>query len=331
MRALTGGEFPDREDQGADWTAAGAAGKPAGAEPPPAPRKPEARLPEPAEAEEEDEIEAGDAAEAATRRARPPRKASAGAAAAGAGQAPSEPGTAEPGAAQTEQNGAEQTSEVSDETQAGTEPDMDDTPTEMDIILAAELGFPAEFETPVGFFESWMPPELGEPKADEPVAAEPARSSRRPRRRRNQRGGAVPVAEGAVRRGAAEGEEASRSAGRAAPAQSELVYADIADIFEAAERAEEARRAKPSCVRRRNPSRNCPMCIVPEAALEPVSHVAVEPVEPPVSRKRPSLRRGAGNRSRKPAAPEPLVKPIADRRRLRLPRRKNAAGGGGRF
>ena len=280
------------------------------AEPPPAPRKPEARLPEPAEAEEDDEIEAGDAAEAGPagetaeegerrrrrRRRRRGRR--------------SEPGTAESGAAQTEQNGAEQTSEVSDETQAGTEPDMDDTPTEMDIILAAELGFPAEFETPVGFFESWMPPELGEPKADEPVAAEPvpveppAEAEEKPARRRRARGGRR--RSGAA---AAEGEEAVPSApAEPAPAQSEVVYADIADIFEAAERAEEARRVKTHLVVAPEPEPELPDVHLPETALEPVSHVVFEPVEPPVAEAAEPA--PAPETAAELAVQEPLAKPV---------------------
>ncbi len=136
----------------------------------------------------------------------------------------------------------------------------DDQPSEIDLVIAAELGEPAmEAELPV-------------------VAEEPA-----PRRRRTRSG---------TRRRRAAGEDAP--APEAAPA--EPVYADVADIFEAAERAEEQRQRR----------RQAPPAPAPEPALTPVAEeaVLVEPApaaEPePVAAEAPDAA---------PAAPEPLVKP----------------------
>ena len=125
---------------------------------------------------------------------------------------------------------------------------VDDQPTEIDLVMAAELG------------------ESGE---EAPAAEEPA-----PRRRR---------ARGGVRRRRTGEDEAP--AVEAAPA--EPVYADVADIFEAAERAEEERRRIRDLVRAA-PEPEAP-AVVQEVA-EPAP-VAETPVEAP------------------PAAPEPLVKP----------------------
>ena len=286
------------------------------AEAPPAPRKPEARLPEPAEAEEDDEIEAGDAAadagpagetaeEGERRRRRRRRR---------RGRR-SEPGTAESGAAQPEQDGAAPASEANDEVPGGTLPGTDDAPTEMDIILAAELGFPVDLDEATGFFESWMPPELGEPKVAEPASEEPgpaepvaAETEEKPARRRRARGGRR--RSGAA---AAETEDAAMSApAEPAPAQSEVVYVDIADIFEAAERAEEARRVKTHLVVAPEPEPELPDVHLPETVMEPVSHVVFEPVEAPVAEaaKPAPAPETTAETAAEPTAPEPLVKPV---------------------
>jgi len=115
----------------------------------------------------------------------------------------------------------------------------EDAPSEFDLVLAAELAEPEE-------------PVLA-PAAEEPV------------RRRRARGGR--------RRRGAEGEPEAEAA---AP---EPVFADVADIFEAAERAEEAARL----------ARQAPVVVEPEPVIEPEPELETVSDAPP---------------------PEPLVKPI---------------------
>ncbi|GLR68067.1 hypothetical protein GCM10010909_27480 [Acidocella aquatica] len=145
----------------------------------------------------------------------------------------------------------------------------DDQPTEIDLVMAAELGEPAE-EAPV-------------------LTEEPA-----PRRRRTR---------GGTRRRRA-GEDETPAA-EVAPA--EPVYADVADIFEAAERAEEQR------LRLRDLAQAAPEPVVtPEApaavaegvaAPEPAPAVEAAPVEAPAE----AATEASGETPA--AAPEPLVKP----------------------
>ena len=134
-----------------------------------------------------------------------------------------------------------------------------DAPSEIDLVLEAALGAPAD-----------------EPVPAEPAAEEEAPKRRRPRTRR--------------RRGETAEGEAAPEAPAAAPAPAP-VYTDIADIFEAAERAEEAARA----ARRAAPA-PAPAIIVAEPALELTAEAPAE--DTPVAAE-PA-----------PAKPEPLVKPI---------------------
>jgi ribonuclease E len=118
-----------------------------------------------------------------------------------------------------------------------------DAPTEMDLVLAAELGEPPE------------------PGIQETVPEEDAK----PARRRRVRGGRR-------RTGAESGEEAVN----AAPPP-EVLYADIADIFEAAERAEEAQRAEGAGRIRTQIVIEAEPAPEPEPEPEP-AYVAPEPV-----------------------------------------------------
>jgi ribonuclease E len=123
-----------------------------------------------------------------------------------------------------------------------------DAPSEMDLVLAAELGEPAE-------------------PGDTP---EPAEGDAKPARRRRVRGGRRRT--GAAEPGVEGGE------GDAQPGPAPVVYADIADIFEAAERAEEAQRLRAHIVIEAEPA------AAPEpeyAAAEPVLEpIAAQPAEP---------------------------------------------------
>jgi ribonuclease E len=164
------------------------------------------------------------------------------------------------------ENGAETSAtdaETGDATDAETTPaplpaPADEQPSEIDLVLAAELGEPGE---------------------------EVAVAEEEPARRRRARGGR--------RRRTTNGEETA-----AAPA--EPVYADIADIFEAAERAAEAA-ARERALARQNAAAPAPESApeaVPEPALEPQAEATPEATPEPMS---------------EPAAeptPEPLVKPI---------------------
>jgi len=118
----------------------------------------------------------------------------------------------------------------------GEQPGLD-APSEIDLVLEAALGAPADEAEPV----------LTEPPAED----EAAPKRRRPRTRR--------------RRGdTAEGEAPTEARAEAPQAAPIPVYTDIADIFEAAERAEEAARA----ARRAAPVAVAPAVIAEEPALE---------------------------------------------------------------
>ncbi len=143
---------------------------------------------------------------------------------------------------------------------------VDDVPTEFDLVLAAELGEPD---------------------------AEPAPAEEAPARRRRTRGG----------RRRRTGDADAPAAEDAAPA--EPVYADVADIFEAAERAEAER------LRARERARQTPE---PEPISEPAAETAPEPApeptpEPaPAPEPTPDLEPAEAQAA--PASAEPLVKPI---------------------
>jgi ribonuclease E len=144
------------------------------------------------------------------------------------------------------------------ESDGGESPVIEDQPSEIDLVIAAELG---------------EQPEPGTETAEEPV------------RRRRSRGG---------RRRKPAGGESEEQVAVEAPAP-EPFYADVADIFEAAERAEaEALRIRAEARLSAAPA--------PTPEAEPALHVTahfepsaeVEPVEETVE----------------PVAPEPSVKPI---------------------
>jgi ribonuclease E len=150
------------------------------------------------------------------------------------------------------------------EAQAAPEPALvpsEDQPTEFDLVLAAELG---------------------EPGAQAPAAEEPA-----PRRRRT-RGG----------RRRRTGEDDAPPTDAAPPA--EMVYADVADIFEAAERAEaELLRAREEIRQAREPAPEPHEAVAETFAFAPaVTGAAPEPAPEPASVEAD------------PAQAEPLVKPI---------------------
>ncbi len=218
--------------------------------------QPSASQPDSAEADDEaDETEeaataqasitgetAGESSEEGERRRRRRRR---------RGKRRGEPGSASPQLESTESGDAE--GELSPPADAA------DEPTEIDLVLAAEL-------------------------ADQPEASNAEEAAKPPRRRRT-RGGRS-------RSGSASPE------GFSEPALEVPVYADIADIFEAAERAEaEARRVKAQLAAPPEPQRDIEP--VPEAGInaEPefaeasqtASHLVFEP-EPP-------------------RTPDPLVKP----------------------
>jgi ribonuclease E len=160
------------------------------------------------------------------------------------------------------ETGGETTEPVaaSAESDAAESPVIEDQPSEIDLVIAAELG---------------EQPEPGTETAEEPV------------RRRRSRGGR--------RRKPAGGEGEEQVAAEAPAPAPEPFYADVADIFEAAERAEaEARRIRAEARLSAAPAPT------PEAAPEVhvVAHFEpnadVQPVEAAVE----------------PVAPEPLVKPI---------------------
>jgi ribonuclease E len=147
-----------------------------------------------------------------------------------------------------------------------------DAPSEIDLVLAAELGEPAE------------PGEALEPAAE---------GDAKPARRRRIRGGRR-------RAGAAEpGLETGEADARTGPAP-EVVFADIADIFEAAERAEEASRVRAHIVIEAEPvPAPEPEYAAPQPAYETVSAAPSDGVELPEPEPAATLSPPAG----------PLVKP----------------------
>ncbi|OYY03466.1 MAG: ribonuclease E/G [Acidocella sp. 35-58-6] len=195
-----------------------------------------------------------------------------------------EPGS-EPG-----QNAAGDTSDEGEDSEAG-EPG-DDQPSEIDLVMAAELG-------------------------DEPDAAGEAGSAdgaEEKARRRRSRGGRR-------RKPAAEGEASAEAPGYAPPAYvpptyaPEPVYADIADIFEAAERAEE------EAARLRAEARMAPPPVV--EVYEPVMDYAVphEEVPPEPSPALAPAPEAAPEMTIAPSGPvvQPIIinadAPIADKKR----------------
>jgi ribonuclease E len=122
----------------------------------------------------------------------------------------------------------------------------DEQPTEIDMVLAAELGEPGEEEAPA-------------------TTEEPARRrrSRGGRRRRGSEGDAAPAEETAP----------------AAPVYAEPVYADIADIFEAAERAEEEKARARDLARQAAQAAPAPEPEVTEPPAAPQAPEAAPPAE----------------------------------------------------
>jgi len=203
--------------------------------------------------------------------------------------------TAHRAGAQGELEGAESAPESNGQVPAELESVPEDEPSEMDLVLAAELGDPIEFDAAV---------EISEPNLGEMVLTE---AEEKPARRRRSRGGRR--RSGAAASPAEEGDIPGPQAGEPVPRrpnedQAEIVYADIADIFEAAERAEEVRRVKTHLVVAPEPEPELPAQFhVPDAVLEPVSHAVFEPAQP-------AQARPAEAAPHEPAAHEPLVKPI---------------------
>jgi hypothetical protein len=140
----------------------------------------------------------------------------------------------------------------------------------MDLVLAAELGEPAE------------PGEAPEQAAG---------GDAKPARRRRVRGGRRRA--GAAESGAAEGEA------HAEPGPP-VVYADIADIFEAAERAEEAQRLRAHIVIEAEPVAPEPEYAAPEPVYETVSAAPSDAAEPPEPEPPAAV----------PPPKGPLVKPV---------------------
>jgi ribonuclease E len=149
-------------------------------------------------------------------------------------------------------------------------PPADDQPSEFDLVLAAELGEPAE---PTG---------LAEPApADEPAA-----------RRRRTRGGR--------RRRTGEGDAALVEEAPAEPVYAEPVYADIADIFEAAERAE-AELLRTRILARQATEKRAPVTVAPVT-------IAIEPQPAP----EPETADAPAAALAEPVAPEPVLsEPVA--------------------
>jgi ribonuclease E len=150
----------------------------------------------------------------------------------------------------------------------------DDEPTEIDLVIAAELG---------------DQPEPGTETSEEPA------------RRRRSRGGRR-------RRPAAEGEE--QQVERPAPPPPEPFYRDVADIFEAAERAEaEALRIRAESRLTAAPAEpaaavamqdDAEAHFAPAGAEDSNVHVAINALPEPLAEAEPMA----------PPAVEPLVKPI---------------------
>jgi ribonuclease E len=187
------------------------------------------------------------------------------------------------------ENGAGETGSDSAASESESAPDAeaapavaDDQPTEIDLVMAAELGEPSE-------------------EAQAPVLVEePA-----PRRRRTR---------GGTRRRTGEDEAPSTDAAPAEP-----VFADVADIFEAAERAE-TERLRLRALAQAAPA---PVAAVAEPALVEVAPVETARVETaPVEAAVETAAQAAPETAAEPAAvaapaetlapetaPEPLVKP----------------------
>jgi ribonuclease E len=138
---------------------------------------------------------------------------------------------------------------------------------------AVELDLEAELEAALSATDG--EPEQEPVLAEEPAEAAPKRRRPRTRRRRTE---------------TAEGEAPAEAAPQAAPA-----YTDIADIFEAAERAEEEARA----------TRRAAKAAVVEEPATSEETPAEEPAEPALELTTPSAPEAAA-----PAKPEPAVKPI---------------------
>jgi ribonuclease E len=169
---------------------------------------------------------------------------------------------------------------------------LDDQPSEIDMVLEAVLGAPADDAEPA----------LSEEPAEE---AAPKRRRARPRRRRGGETAEGADAEAAAEAPAEAPTEAptvaptvARSETRAAPRAAAPVYTDIADIFEAAERAEEEARA----------ARRAAPVAAPAPEPEPAA-VAPAPVEDAPAE--PALELAEAPAEAAPAAkPGPAVKPI---------------------
>jgi ribonuclease E len=180
------------------------------------------------------------------------------------------------------ENGAPETSETTAEEPAEASEDEEEHPSEIDLVLEAALGVNEE--------------ETGEPPAEEAEQ----------KRRRRSRGGRR-------RRGpadAAAGTEQPYPAESEQPVVTPPVFTDIADIFEAAERAEEEARA--ARVRAREAAETEAEMVeiaAPELApmVEPVVETtAPEPVAPEAAASEPET----APEPEAPAAPESAVKPI---------------------
>jgi ribonuclease E len=200
----------------------------------------------------------------------------------------SETGALLPGAAQPEIEGSEPLAEINHQAPVEPPPLVQELPTDMDLILAAELGDPDLGEAAELALPQQSEPELSEPEG------KPARR-RRPRARRR------PASATSAETGDAETPPAEP-----APVQPEIVYADIADIFEAAERAEEAQRVRAH------------LTVAPEPAPEPPAevyvtaaayHAVFEPAAEPELGPEPEPA-AAPEHEAVAAASEPLVKPI---------------------
>ncbi len=168
---------------------------------------------------------------------------------------------AEPATAET----ATETESETGEAEPAPEIPAEEQPNEIDLALAAALGEPADETTPAAApAEAEAPEPAPEPPA-EPPAAEEAPRRRRARGGRRRRTDDAPA-------------EAALTA-EPAPAPAEMVFADVADIFEAAERAEAA--ARPTRTRTRAARVVAPAAAAPDAAeptpAEPASPALAEP------------------------------------------------------
>ncbi len=100
----------------------------------------------------------------------------------------------------------------------------------------------------------------------------------------------------------------------------EIVYPDIADIFEAAERAEEVQRVKAHLVVAVEPEAELPAQVhVPEEVLEPMTHTIFQPATPQPATPEPAALEPATLESATPEPVKPIVvgtdqKPVEKRR-----------------